>query len=224
MGAYTRKQGLEFYEDLERVYALFPRVKERLNQIAGTLSGGEQQMVAIGRALMARPRLICMDEPSMGLSPLYVEQVFTIIQEINRQGTTVFMVEQNANLALSIANRAYVLQTGKVVLSGPAQELRRNPAIQEAYLGELGVVQTRITPKTRNPFTNRALSVSGVTRKLHFLNHAVGPSALQVLHALIFDFLNYTTGRLDLSYKAIARQANLCERAVADGLKRAPSS
>src|SRR3954453_19218722 len=158
MGSYTRKPGPEFHEDLERVYALFPRVKERLKQVAGTLSGGEQQMVAIGRALMARPRLLCMDEPSMGLSPLYVEQVFGIIQEINRQGTTVFMVEQNANLALSIANRAYVLQTGRVVLSGPAQELRRNPAIQEAYLGELGVVQTRITPKTRNPFTNRALS------------------------------------------------------------------
>jgi len=139
MGAYTRKPGPEFHEDLERVYALFPRVKERLKQVAGTLSGGEQQMVAIGRALMARPRLLCMDEPSMGLSPLYVEQVFGIIQEINRQGTTVFMVEQNANLALSIANRAYVLQTGRVVLSGPARDLRRNPAIQEAYLGELQV-------------------------------------------------------------------------------------
>ena len=137
MGAYTRKRGTEFQQDLDRVYSLFPRVKERLNQIAGTLSGGEQQMVAIGRALMARPRLVCMDEPSMGLSPLCVEQVFDIIQEINRQGTTIFMVEQNANLALSIAHRAYVLQTGKVVLSGSAQELRRNPAIQEAYLGEL---------------------------------------------------------------------------------------
>ena len=137
MGAYIRKRGAEFQQDLDRVYSLFPRVQERLNQIAGTLSGGEQQMVAIGRALMARPRLVCMDEPSMGLSPLYVEQVFDIIQEINRQGTTIFMVEQNANLALSIAHRAYVLQTGKVVLSGSAQELRRNPAIQEAYLGEL---------------------------------------------------------------------------------------
>jgi branched-chain amino acid transport system ATP-binding protein len=139
MGAYTRKRGPEFEQDLDRVYALFPRVKERLSQIAGTLSGGEQQMVAIGRALMARPRLICMDEPSMGLSPLFVEQVFDIIQAINRQGTTIFMVEQNANLALSIAHRAYVLQTGKVVLSGSAAELRRNPAIQEAYLGELQV-------------------------------------------------------------------------------------
>ena len=139
MGAYIRKRGPGFNEDLERVYGLFPRVKERRDQISGTLSGGEQQMVAIGRALMARPRLICMDEPSMGLSPLYVEQVFEIIQEINRQGTTIFIVEQNANMALSIAHRAYVLQTGKVVLSGSARELRRNPAIREAYLGELQV-------------------------------------------------------------------------------------
>ncbi len=139
MGAYLRKHGSEFDQDLERVYTLFPRVKERRNQIAGTLSGGEQQMVAMGRALMARPRLICMDEPSMGLSPLYVEQVFEIIQEINRQGTTIFMVEQNANMALQIAHRAYVLQTGQVVLSGSAAELRVNPLIREAYLGELQV-------------------------------------------------------------------------------------
>jgi branched-chain amino acid transport system ATP-binding protein len=139
MGAYTRKSRAEFDEDLERVYSLFPRVKERRNQLGGTLSGGEQQMVAIGRALMARPRLICMDEPSMGLSPLYVEQVFDIIQEINRQGTTIFMVEQNAAMALSIAHRAYVLQTGVVVLSGTAAELRENPSIREAYLGELQV-------------------------------------------------------------------------------------
>ncbi|HVZ10468.1 MAG TPA: ABC transporter ATP-binding protein [Rhodopila sp.] len=139
MGAYTRKRGMEFDQDLDRVYQLFPRVKERRNQLAGTLSGGEQQMVAIGRALMARPRLICMDEPSMGLSPLYVEQVFEIIQQINRQGTTIFMVEQNANMALAIAHRAYVLQTGRVVLSGTAKELRRDKAIQEAYLGEMQV-------------------------------------------------------------------------------------
>jgi branched-chain amino acid transport system ATP-binding protein len=139
MGAYTRKRGPEFNEDLERVYGLFPRVKERRNQIAGTLSGGEQQMVAMGRALMARPKLICMDEPSMGLSPLYVEQVFDIIQAINKQGTTIFMVEQNANMALSIAHRAYVLQTGQVVLSGTAAELRANPMIREAYLGEMQV-------------------------------------------------------------------------------------
>ncbi|MBN8874970.1 MAG: ABC transporter ATP-binding protein [Rhodospirillales bacterium] len=139
MGAYLRKRGTEFDEDLERVYDLFPRVKERRNQIAGTLSGGEQQMVAMGRALMARPRLLCMDEPSMGLSPRYVEQVFDIIQTINRQGTTIFMVEQNANMALSVAHRAYVLQTGQVVLSGTAEELRRNPLIREAYLGEMQV-------------------------------------------------------------------------------------
>ncbi len=139
MGAFTRPRGSEFHQDLERVFSLFPRVKERLTQLAGTLSGGEQQMVAIGRALMARPRLLCMDEPSMGLSPLFVEQVFDIIQEINRQGMTIFMVEQNANMALSIAHRAYVLQTGQVVLSGAAAELRQNPLIREAYLGEMKV-------------------------------------------------------------------------------------
>jgi branched-chain amino acid transport system ATP-binding protein len=139
MGAYIRTRGPEFDQDLERVFTLFPRVKERLRQLAGTLSGGEQQMVAIGRALMARPKLLCMDEPSMGLAPVFVEQVFDIIQTINRQGTTIFMVEQNANMALSIANRAYVLQTGQVVLSGAADELRRNPMIREAYLGEMKV-------------------------------------------------------------------------------------
>ena len=139
MGAYTQPRGATFNADLERVYGLFPRVKERHAQLAGTLSGGEQQMVAIGRALMARPRLICMDEPSMGLSPLYVEQVFDIIQAINRQGTTIFMVEQNAAMALQIAHRAYVLQTGVVVLSGTAEELRRNDDIRHAYLGEMQV-------------------------------------------------------------------------------------
>ncbi len=139
MGAYLRPKGPEFDEDLERVYSLFPRVKERRNQIAGTLSGGEQQMVAMGRALMARPRLLCMDEPSMGLAPIFVEQVFDIIQQINKQGTTIFMVEQNANMALQIAHRGYVLQTGQVVLSGTAEELRRDPMIREAYLGEMQV-------------------------------------------------------------------------------------
>ena len=139
MGAYLRKRGPAFQQDLDRVFTLFPRVQERRNQIAGTLSGGEQQMVAIGRALMARPRLLCMDEPSMGLSPIFVEQVLDIIQAINRQGTTIFMVEQNANMALSIAHRAYVLQTGQVVLSGTADELRRTPMIREAYLGEMAI-------------------------------------------------------------------------------------
>ena len=139
IGAYTRKKGPEFDEDLERVYTLFPRVKERRSQIAGTLSGGELQMVAIGRALMARPRMICMDEPSMGLSPLFVEQVFDIIQAINKQGVTIFMVEQNAAMALSIAHRAYVLQTGVVVLSGTAAEMQQNEMIKQAYLGEMQV-------------------------------------------------------------------------------------
>ena len=139
MGAYTRPRGPDFAQDLDRVYALFPRVKERRDQIAGTLSGGEQQMVAIGRALMGRPKLICMDEPSMGLSPVLVEQVFDIIQAINRQGTTIFMVEQNAAMALSIAHQAYVLQTGQVVLSGSAASLRQDPRIREAYLGEIQI-------------------------------------------------------------------------------------
>ena len=139
MGAYVRKRGPDVARDLERVFALFPRLRERTGQVAGTMSGGEQQMVALGRALMAHPRLICMDEPSMGLSPLFVEQTFDIIQQINRQGTTIFMVEQNASMALSIAHRAYVLQTGRVVLSGSAAELRANPVIREAYLGEMQV-------------------------------------------------------------------------------------
>jgi branched-chain amino acid transport system ATP-binding protein len=139
MGAYVRKRGPDVAHDLERVFALFPRLRERTGQVAGTMSGGEQQMVALGRALMAHPRLICMDEPSMGLSPLFVEQTFDIIGQINRQGTTIFMVEQNASMALSIAHRAYVLQTGRVVLSGMAAELRANPVIREAYLGEMQV-------------------------------------------------------------------------------------
>ena len=139
MGAYVRKRGPDVARDLERVFALFPRLRERTGQVAGTMSGGEQQMVALGRALMAHPRLICMDEPSMGLSPLLVEQTFDIIQQINRQGTTIFMVEQNAAMALSVAHRAYVLQTGRVVLSGTAAELRANPVIREAYLGEMQV-------------------------------------------------------------------------------------
>ena len=137
MGAFTRNDADGIEADKERVFALFPRVKERLKQQAGTLSGGEQQMVAIGRALMARPKLLCMDEPSMGLSPAFVEQVFEIIQTINRQGTSIFMVEQNANMALSIAGYGYVLQTGEVVLQGTAQSLRDNEMVQQAYLGEM---------------------------------------------------------------------------------------
>jgi len=137
MGAFTRTDKAEIASDRDRVFDLFPRIKERLDQIAGTLSGGEQQMVAMARALMARPRLLCMDEPSMGLSPHFVDQVFEIIQTINRQGTSIFMVEQNANMALSIANYGYVLQTGEVVIAGEAASLRNNEMVQQAYLGEM---------------------------------------------------------------------------------------
>jgi branched-chain amino acid transport system ATP-binding protein len=137
MGAYTREDTEEIESDKERVFELFPRIKERLKQQAGTLSGGEQQMVAMGRALMARPKLLCMDEPSMGLSPGFVEQVFDIIQAINRQGTSIFMVEQNANMALAIADYGYVLQTGEVVLHGTAKSLRDDEMVQQAYLGEI---------------------------------------------------------------------------------------
>ena len=135
MGRYTRRHEPGWDAELERVFGLFPVLKERRTQLAGTMSGGEQQMLAIGRALMTRPTLLCMDEPSMGLSPGYVEQVFDIIKTINQQGTTIFVVEQNVNMALSIANRGYVLQMGEVVLSGTAQELLENPLIQKAYLG-----------------------------------------------------------------------------------------
>ncbi|MDW8234511.1 MAG: ABC transporter ATP-binding protein [Roseiflexaceae bacterium] len=135
MGAFTRRDRTAIQEDFDRVLALFPRLGERLNQRAGTLSGGEQQMVAMARALMGRPRLICMDEPTMGLSPLYVDRVLELILSINRQGVTIFMVEQNANLALQIAHYGYVLQTGRIVLDGPASELRHNPQIRDAYLG-----------------------------------------------------------------------------------------
>jgi branched-chain amino acid transport system ATP-binding protein len=137
LGCCLRSDRDEIEQDLERVFTLFPRVKERLSQRAGTLSGGEQQMVAMARALMARPKLLLMDEPSMGLAPVLVEQNFAIIQEINRQGTTIFVVEQNANMALSIADRGYVLQTGKVVLADTARNLLDNPQMREAYLGEL---------------------------------------------------------------------------------------
>ena len=135
MGAYLRKRGVEFDQDLERVYALFPRVKERRNQIAGTLSGGEQQMVAMGRALMSRPRLLLMDEPSMGLSPALVLQNFQIIKTIHATGVAVLMVEQNATMALSIADRGYVLSTGEIVLEGPAADLLRDEDLKRAYLG-----------------------------------------------------------------------------------------
>src|SRR5271170_3093279 len=135
MGAYRRNDAAGIAEDYDAMLALFPRVRERLGQRAGTLSGGEQQMVAMARALMGRPRLICMDEPTMGLSPLFVDRVLELIAAINREGVAVFMVEQNASLALSIAHTGYVLQSGRIVLSGPASSLLRDPRIQDAYLG-----------------------------------------------------------------------------------------
>jgi branched-chain amino acid transport system ATP-binding protein len=135
MGAFTRKDQKAIAEDLDRVLGLFPKLAERLTQRAGTLSGGEQQMVAMARALMGRPKLICMDEPTMGLSPLWVDRVLDLIAAINKDGVTVFMVEQNASLALEIAHHAYVLQTGRIVLDGPASQLRADPRIRDAYLG-----------------------------------------------------------------------------------------
>lgn len=136
MGAYTRKDKAELEETLKSIYQRFPRLEERKNQLAGTLSGGEQQMLAMGRALMSHPRLIVMDEPSMGLSPIYVNEIFEIIQEINQSGTTVLLVEQNAKKALSIANKAYVLETGNIVLSGDAKELMNDDSVKKAYLSE----------------------------------------------------------------------------------------
>jgi branched-chain amino acid transport system ATP-binding protein len=136
MGAYTRKDKAEIENTLEKVYERFPRLKERKNQMAGTLSGGEQQMLAMGRALMSQPKIILMDEPSMGLSPILVNEIFDIIQEVSKSGTTVLLVEQNAKKALSIADRAYVLETGNIVLEGNANELLDDDSIKKAYLGE----------------------------------------------------------------------------------------
>ena len=136
MGAFTRKNKNEFEEILRKVYDRFPRLEERKNEMAGTLSGGEQQMLAMGRALMSKPSIILMDEPSMGLSPILVNEIFDIIQEVSKCGTTVLLVEQNAKKALSIADRAYVLETGKIVLDGKAEDLLNDDSIKKAYLGE----------------------------------------------------------------------------------------
>ena len=136
LGAYLRKDKEGIAKDMEDVFKKFPRLLERKNQLSGTLSGGEQQMLAMGRALMSHPKLIVMDEPSMGLSPIYVNEIFDIIQEINKSGTTVLLVEQNAKKALSIANRAYVLETGDIVLSGDAKELMNDDSVKKAYLSE----------------------------------------------------------------------------------------
>lgn len=135
MGAYTRKNTAEIKHDMERVFELFPRLKERLHQIAGTLSGGEQQMCAMGRALMAKPKLLMLDEPSLGLAPILVETIFSIVREINSQGTPVLLVEQNAHKALEVAHRAYVLETGTIVQSGTGKELLESEEVQKAYLG-----------------------------------------------------------------------------------------
>jgi branched-chain amino acid transport system ATP-binding protein len=135
LGAYVRKDRSEIEKDLKTVFERFPRLYERRNQLAGTLSGGEQQMLAIGRALMSRPRLLLLDEPSMGLAPILVSEIFEIIKEINARGTTILLIEQNANMALSIANRAYVIETGKIVLNGTSQEVASNPDVKKAYLG-----------------------------------------------------------------------------------------
>lgn len=135
LGAYSRNDKEEIEKDLENVFELFPRLKERESQLAGTLSGGEQQMLAMGRALMAKPKIMLMDEPSMGLSPLLVKEIFRIIENINKQGTTVLLVEQNAKMALSIANRAYVIETGKITLEGTGAELAASEEVRKAYLG-----------------------------------------------------------------------------------------
>jgi branched-chain amino acid transport system ATP-binding protein len=135
MGAYQRKDKDGIQKDLDRVLELFPRLKERIGQKGGTLSGGEQQMLAMGRAMMARPKVLMLDEPSMGLAPILVEQIFEIIKEVNAQGSTILLVEQNAMMALSVANRGYVLETGNIVLAGTAEELKNNPQVQDTYLG-----------------------------------------------------------------------------------------
>ena len=136
LGAYTRKDKNEIAESLAKVYKSFPRLEERKNQLAGTLSGGEQQMLAMGRALMSKPKIILMDEPSMGLSPIFVNEIFDIIKEVSESGTTVLLVEQNAKKALSIADRAYVLETGSITMDGKAEDLLNDEAVQKAYLGE----------------------------------------------------------------------------------------
>ncbi len=135
MGAYTRTDKTEIEQSMQRVFTSFPRLRERLSQLGGTLSGGEQQMLAVARGLMGHPRLLLLDEPSMGLAPILVEEIFEIIREINRQGTTILLVEQNANMALQVANRGYVLETGRIALEGGARDLLHNPQVIQAYLG-----------------------------------------------------------------------------------------
>ncbi len=137
MGAFLRRDRAAIGQDLEAVFRYFPVLAERRRQLGGTLSGGEQQMLAIGRALMGRPKLLLLDEPSLGLAPIIVERIFAIVQQVSKAGTTILLVEQNANLALSVSDRAYVMETGRVTLSGPAAEVAQNPAVRQAYLGEM---------------------------------------------------------------------------------------
>lgn len=137
MGGYFHTQPQEYQKDLERVFQLFPRLKERLHQLGGTLSGGEQQMLAVARALMSNPRYLLLDEPSLGLSPILVQTIFHLIRQIHKQGITLLLVEQNARLAMEVADYCYVLETGKIVLSGPAKELRQDERVKKAYLGEI---------------------------------------------------------------------------------------
>ena len=136
MGAYTRNDKAEIAADIDKVFGIFPRLKERALQLAGTMSGGEQQMLAMGRALMARPKVLLLDEPSMGLSPIMVDKIFEVVDTIHKQGTTILLVEQNASRALSLANRGYVMESGEVTMSGPAQQLLNDPKVRAAYLGE----------------------------------------------------------------------------------------
>jgi branched-chain amino acid transport system ATP-binding protein len=135
LGAYTRSDKSEIANDLDEVYTLFPRLRERIHQAAGTMSGGEQQMLAVGRALMSRPKLLLLDEPSLGLAPLLVKEIFAVVKRIRDRGVTVLLVEQNAHMALEIADRAYVLETGRIVMSGPAKQIAGDPKVKEAYLG-----------------------------------------------------------------------------------------
>jgi branched-chain amino acid transport system ATP-binding protein len=146
LGAYTQTDKKAVAQSMDRVFERFPRLKERISQLAGTLSGGEQQMLAMGRALMSRPQILLLDEPSMGLSPILVQQIFDIIKEINETGTSILLVEQNAYMALSIANRAYVIETGEIVLSGSAEKLRNDPQVRAAYLGDVVEIEPQKVP------------------------------------------------------------------------------
>ena len=143
MGAYSRRDAAGIEADLERVYTMLPRIKERLAQVAGTLSGGEQQMLAIGRALLSRPKLLLLDEPSMGLAPLVVEKIFDVLRSVGKEGVTILLVEQNANLALEFSQRAYVMESGRITLAGSGAELLTDPKVRTAYLGEIDAVGER---------------------------------------------------------------------------------